>query len=119
MPDDTININIDNLTLGQVKQLKCLLGGSEKGCASSPFIVGKAYFIRTVTMAWTGKVVSIDQQFLVLEKAAWIADTGRYNEFVAKGSAQEVEPVSVNVIIGVGSIVDAVEFVPVLPRDVK
>lgn len=115
-----MTIDIDNLTLGQIKQLKCLFGANAAPtCEKSPFETGKAYIIRTVTMAWTGRVQSATAQFVTLTEAAWIPDTGRFNVFVESGKANEVEPVRVPVIIGIGTIVDAMEFKSELPRDVK
>jgi hypothetical protein len=115
----TESLNLDNLTLGQIKQLKCLLGTPVEQCQSTPFVVGVAYLIRTVTMAWTGRAVSIGSHFIVLKEAAWIADTGRFSDFVVKGTANEVEPVPGDVIINLSSIIDALEFKATLPREVK
>ena len=110
---------IDDLTLGQIKEITTLTSGiGVTSQSNSPFKVGKAYLIRTVTMAWCGLVVSADSQFLVLSDAAWIADLGRYHEAVAKGSLNEVEPAG-DAIVGVGAIVDAVEWKHSLPLIVK
>lgn len=84
----------------------------------SPFLVGKAYLIRTVTMTWTGRVTAIKGGFLCLEDAAWIADTGRFNVAISKGELEEVEPVG-NSIVSLASIVDACEWKFNLPKDVK
>jgi hypothetical protein len=84
----------------------------------TPFEVGKAYLIRTVTMAWTGRVTAIYPEFLTMEDGAWIADTGRYHEAIAQGVFSEVEPAG-NVIIGIGSIVDAIEWKHDLPMKAK
>ena len=59
-------------------------------------VIGKCYFIRTATDYWVGRLVAIQGPFaFTLEEASWIADTGRLSEFMAKGSAteMEVEPV--------------------------
>jgi len=111
-------MDMDSLTLGELRELKALFGGA---CApaSSPFKVGRAYLIRTVTNYWTGRVASVGDQEIVIEDAAWVADTGRYHQAVADGTLVEVEPVPGAVIIGRGSIVDAVEWHAPLPRDVK
>lgn len=57
-----------------------------------PFKVGQAYLIRTVTMTWLGRVVDIVGDFLVLDSAAWIADTGRFHLASTPGALEEVEP---------------------------
>lgn len=81
--------------------------------------VGKAYFIRTVTMYLTGRLIKIGPQELVLEDAAWIADTGRFSDAMKTGSFNEVEPFNGKIIVGRGSIVDAQEWSLILPRDKK
>jgi hypothetical protein len=115
-----MSINIDDLTLGQVKELKGLGGATMNDVGNpTPFHVGKCYLIRTVTMTWTGQVVTTQGGFLVLDSAAWIADTGRYNEAIRDGKLNEVEPVYGQAIVSLGSIVDAVEWKHALPQTVK
>jgi len=86
---------------------------------SEAWQVGKAYFIRTVTMFLTGKLVKLTPQELVLEDAAWIADTGRFSQAMKTGNFNEVEPFNGLVIVGRGSVIDAQEWSLVLPREVK
>ena len=105
------SLDIDELTIGQVKEIANMVNQTKNenlinDC--SPWEIGKKYFIRTVTMHLTGELISISNQELVLKDAAWIADSGRLNEFVKDVSnANEVEPFQNNVIIGRGAIVDA------------
>lgn len=85
----------------------------------SPWVVGTNYLIRTVTMIDSGRLVWVGEHELVLEDAAWIADTGRFADAVAKGEFSEVEPFPAGrVIIGRGGIIDAVT-IPALPRTRK
>ena len=84
-----------------------------------PFEIGEKYFIRTVTYFATGKVKRITGSFLELEDAAWIADTGRFNAAIAKGTLSEVEPVEVPMYINISSITDAFLWKHKLPREVK
>lgn len=86
---------------------------------SEAWQVGKAYFIRTVTMYLTGKLIKLTPQELVLEDAAWIADTGRFSEAMKTGKFSEVEPFTGPVIVGRGSVIDAQEWSLVLPRELK
>jgi hypothetical protein len=82
----------------------------------SPWKIGKNYLIRTVTMINTGRLVQVFNQELVLEDAAWIADTGRFADSLKSCSFSEVEPFPFGkVIIGRGSIIDAVQ-IDSLPR---
>ncbi len=84
-----------------------------------PFKIGDAYFIRTVTYFATGRVKAIVGQFLVLEDAAWIADTGRFRDAIAKGILSEVEPVDVDMFVNINSITDAFVWSHKLPREQK
>ena len=70
--------------------------------------IGENYFIRTVTMALCGKLVEVTDKELVLNKASWVADTGRFMNFLQSGTANEVEPFPEgDVIVGRGGIIDA------------
>jgi len=89
---------------------------TKKPAVTEVWTVGKAYFIRTVTNYFTGRLILVTPQELVLEDAAWIADTGRFADAIAKGQLNEVEPYPSRVIIGRGSVVDACEWDAALPR---
>lgn len=91
-------------------------GGSN---TNVPFEIGEKYFIRTVTYFATGKVKRITGNFLELEDAAWIADTGRFNEAISKGVLSEVEPVEVPMYLNMSSITDAFLWKHKLPREIK
>lgn len=80
-----------------------------------PYKVGSNYFIRTVTMYYTGKLESVHDHELVLSSAAWIADTGRYYDALKSGEFSEVEPIVGPAIIGRGSIIDVVQWPNRLP----
>ena len=77
----------------------------------APWKIGAIYLIRTVTMIDTGRLIAVTSQELVLEDAAWIADSGRFSDALVTCNFNEVEPFpSGRVIIGRGSIIDAVEI---------
>ena len=84
----------------------------------NPYEIGANYLVRTVTMTYTGKLVDVGQHELVLEDAAWIADSGRWAQAVEKGTFSEVEPYpdGRRVIVGRGALVDAVVINYPLPR---
>lgn len=80
-----------------------------KNVQDHPYEIGKIYLIRTVTMIDTGIVVAVTNQEIVLEEAAWIADTGRFTQAIEKAEFNEVEPFpSGRVIVNRGAIIDAV-----------
>jgi len=111
-------MNINDLTLGQVKELMTMVGGSP--CAKeTPFRVGDDYLIRTVTHIDVGHVVDIAGDFLVMEQASWIADTGRYHDCLKKGVFTEVEPYPTSVYINMSSIIDAAPWEHDLPKEQK
>ena len=110
-------MDLNSLTIGEAKQLAALF--CNKPQDDSAWIIGKIYLIRTVTMIDTGRLVAVTPQELVLEDAAWIADTGRFADAVTKAQFSEVEPFpDGRVIIGRGGIIDAVE-ITTSPRSQK
>jgi hypothetical protein len=102
-----MDIDTDNLTVKQVRDLQCLLGGKSKEECPCPFKIGENYLIRTVTMIQIGRLESVGANELVLSSAAWIADTGRFYDALKTGKLNEIEPFLNDVIIGRGSIIDA------------
>lgn len=110
-------MNIDDLTVRELKCIQTILGGSTD---PHPYKVGKPYFIRTVTHHLTGRLIKVTDKELVLEDAAWIADDGRFYDALKDGEFSEVEPFpDGEVIVGRGSIIDAVEWKHDLPKKQK
>ena len=104
----------------------CNINGVEYVTASSvpPQVgdrVGMAYFVRTVTFAYTGRVVSESDTCIVLNDAAWIADSGILTKFVETGETSEVEvyPSGVRVEWWKSSIVESWAWPHALPRNRK
>jgi hypothetical protein len=110
---------IDELTIKEARELASMFGG--KSQEGHPYQIGKAYFIRTVTHHYTGRLDAVFDQELLLSDAAWIADDGRFAQAVAEGRFNEIEPFpdNANVVIGRASIIDAVVFDAKLPRSQK
>ena len=111
-------MDIDNMTVKEIKHIQSLLKGGQSAEAS-PYRVGENYFIRTVTHHYTGKLVRITSKELVLESAAWIADDGRFMNAIKEGDLNEIEPFLDEVIIGRGAVIDATPWRHALPRDQK
>ena len=84
-----------------------------------PFGIGNKVLIRTVTHIQTGEITELVGNFVVLKDAAWIADTGRFNECLGKGTFSEVEPMTCKCIVNITAIIDAFEWQHALPRGVK
>lgn len=85
-----------------------------------PYEVGKNYFVRTVTMNYTGKLVAVTDKELIFDGAAWIADTGTRLSNFLKGEFNgnsEVEPFHSRVIVPRGSVIDVTVWSAALPRE--
>ncbi len=111
-------MNIDDMKIGDVRQIAALFTGSSKS-SDAAWEIGSIYLIRTVTMIDTGRLVLVTEHELVLEDAAWIADTGRFAQAVEKAEFGEVEPFpDGRVIVGRGAVIDAVK-IKLAPRSQK
>lgn len=103
-------MNIDDLTLKQARDLAAMFYTAPT-LSNVAWEIGKIYLIRTVTMIDTGRLVGVTQQELILEDAAWIADTGRFADALKSAEFGEVEPFpDGRVIVGRGSVIDAVQI---------
>lgn len=90
----------------------------EVSTETAPYTLGTAYIIRTVTHTYTGRLTWLSDKELVLEEAAWIADSGRWANAIKDGALSEVEPMG-TVIVGRGAIVDATVWTHALPTKQK
>lgn len=84
-----------------------------------PYVVGEQYFIRTVTNYLTGRLTAVYPNEIVLESAAWIADTGRFSDALKNSSVSECEPFINPVIVNRGSVIDATIWSGKLPTEQK
>ena len=109
-----MGIDLTNLDYQQFKELAQIWNqevGDSNQSTVHPYQLGKVYLIRTVTMIQTGRLIRVTPQELVLEDAAWIADTGRFADALTSCQFDEVEPFpDGHVIVGRGAIVDAVQI---------
>lgn len=113
-------MDIEKLTIGEIRQIQQLTAARQADIPQRPWIIGQCYFIRTVTMHLTGRLVDVTEQELVLEDAAWIADSGRFSQAMKTGVLDEVEPFpGGKLIVGRGAIVDAWAWPHTPPREVK
>lgn len=102
-------MEVDKLTVGELKELRCLLGNASGDCQRRPPMpVGKTVFIRTVTHHLMGTVKASYEEEVELVDAAWIADDGRFMEAMKIGDFKEVEPYPDGqpVYVNRGSVID-------------
>ena len=112
-------MKFDDLTIGEARQLASMFNPSSEVYVTDPWEIGKNYLIRTVTMIDTGKLVAVGPTELVLESAAWVADTGRFSGALQSCNFNEVEPFPEGrLIIGRGSVIDAIQITK-LPKEQK
>jgi hypothetical protein len=112
-----MNININDLTVGQIKEIQAMSAGI--GTDRLPFKIGEKYLFRTVTHIDVGLVKEITGDFVTLSDASWIADTGRYHDCLSHGIFKEVEPYPHDVFINASSLIDAVPWKHELPKEQK
>ena len=89
-----------------------------KNTTSSPFKPGESYFIRTVTYHLIGKLVGQTGDFLELDQASWVADSGRFMNAIKDGKFNEVEPVG-TAYVNIKSVTDAFPWKHALPEQQK
>ncbi len=101
-------MNIDELTLGQLKEIRKTLGVSKRKTADSlPFVVGDAIIVRTVTVIDLGRVLAIGHDSITLTDGGWVASTGRFNEMLKTGNLDEFERCDLPwFLVGRGAICD-------------
>ena len=109
-------LNISEETYNKIREQ---LKEDERGEINSfSDLVGKSYFFRTVTYHLVGKVKKQIGSFLELENAAWIADSGRFMNFLKDGTANEVEPVGI-AYVNIETVTDFFPWVHKLPSEQK
>lgn len=116
-----MTINIDELTLGQVKHLRSLLGGDVAASKRLPMPIGMQILVRTVTHYYTGRVTAVAEEEVEISDACWVADTGRFADALEKGVLNELEPYPEGrkVTLNRGAFVDWCEWPAPLPRTQK
>ena len=116
-------IDIESLTIREIREIQALLPSIDQPSRAAfvphPYIVGDKVIIRTVTMHFTGRIAAVYPGEIVLEEAAWIADTGRWAQALTSGTLAEVEPYPGQCIVSRGAIVDVSPWSHALPRAVK
>ena len=82
-------------------------------------LIGSNVFVRAVTSYFTGRLLEVEDGFLHLGDAAWVADTGRFSVALSTGDLSEVEPYPGDCYVALGAIVDVSPWGHELPRKVQ
>lgn len=80
---------------------------------------GQKLFIRTVTYHYLGEVEAIDEHWIKLKDASWVADSGRWAHALKTGELREVEPYPSTCLVARAAIVDVSTWAHALPRAAK
>ena len=81
--------------------------------------VGNAVLIRTVTLYHVGRIVNVDEKFITLDDASWVADTGRFSNALKTGELTETELFLNPVMVAIAAIVDITSWPHPLPTATK
>lgn len=118
-------MGIDNLTLKDIKELKCFLGGNStvshppEVLPPHPYEVGKNYVIVTVTLYYMGKLEAVYKDELRMSSVSFLPEVERLHEFLGEGILKEVQPthVSGDALIGRGGIISVFNWLHPLPSE--
>ena len=108
-------IEISDETYSKIKDQLC---EEKKPVESITEMKGNKFFFRTVTYHLVGRVVGNFDNFLILEDASWVADSGRFMQAIKEGKLSEVEPVGI-AYINITTVVDFFPWVHALPTEQK
>ena len=111
-------MNLDELTIGQAKELAGMFGDNQS-CGETLTKKGDKVFIRTLSWHYTGEVIRDTGVFLELKDCAWIADSGRFSTAISTGELNEVEPLKDGTKLMYSNIIDCIPWEHDLPKDKK
>lgn len=86
--------------------------------AKGLFRVGEKMLFRTVTYHVLGRITARDGDFVALQDASWVADSGRFHEALENGTLSEVEYAGV-AYVNLSAVTDAYPWPHVLPSSSK
>ena len=106
-----LQITVSNETYEKIKHL---INENEQSISSADWI-GEKMLFRLVTYFWVGRVKKIVGNLIFLEQASWVADTGKFSDFIETGEAEELEFVGDGSGFNAQAIVDFHKFKHNLP----
>ena len=111
-------IEISDETFDRLKDQ--LLADGGKDITTYEDLVGQKVFFRTVTYHAIGEVKKTVGRFVHLKTASWVADTGRFMNFIKDGvqTNSEIEPIG-EMFLNMDTVVDFFIWKHKLPVDQK
>lgn len=82
------------------------------------FKVGDKVFLRTVTFHLVGEIEAVENGWVKLTTASWVADSGRFHKAIANGDLVEVEYVG-EAYVNLATVSDAFPWKHELPTESK
>jgi hypothetical protein len=80
--------------------------------------IGDKILIRTVTYFQLGEITAINDNWITLATASWVADTGRLSTAIKDGTLNEVEYLG-SIHVSAGAVVDIIPWTHELPTKTK
>jgi len=77
--------------------------------------LGQKVIVRTVTHFHIGTLVAIEGQWLMLDDALWVANTGRWHQALEEGKVEEADPFPGRVWVNAYGVIDITPW----PHDVS
>ena len=108
------------ITDEKYEEIKAQLGEDFKDINSYEDLIGEKMFFRTVTYHALGEVKKIVGRFVYLKNASWVADTGRFSDFIGKGlqTNTEIEYIK-EMFLNLDTVVDIIRWTHKLPTETK
>lgn len=104
------------LTQDEYDQLQKIIKKENKRIELLTDLIGENVFLRTVTYHALGTVKQVVGNFVELENASWVADSGRFNEFLKGKNPIENEPITGRFFVNIDTVVDFVVGVDVCTK---
>lgn len=81
------------------------------GIEDHPYEIGKAYFFKTVTMYYVGRLKRITKMAFVLTNVTWVGDTGLQSKAFTEGTFQESDPLPMKeTYIHIPAVIEVTEW---------
>ena len=110
-------IEISDETWGKIKDLVIEDGVVDlENLEDLDDLTGQKWFIRTVTYHLVGRATKRIGNFLQLEDASWIPDSGRFMQTIKNGVLDEVEPVG-TALVNLNAVTDMFPWKHNLPKE--